>query len=141
LNGSTILKGAIWLLAASALAAAEDVPMPHYVKADLAALRILVERDPLRDAEYSFKAGDLRFRAIDGFSSYVPGIDRSEGELCSRPDEPLFHIRGTSDMVWGGEHAALIVRATEYARRFNGRMLKLRKLTRESLCQRASKPR
>ncbi|MCW5624548.1 MAG: hypothetical protein KIT73_07530 [Burkholderiales bacterium] len=52
--------------------------MPASVKEDLEHLRLLVERNPERDADMQFRNGDRRFRAIAGFVIHVPIVETKE---------------------------------------------------------------
>lgn len=124
------------LVAVTSLAAESEGGVPSSVREDLRSLRMTVERDPVKDAEYSYRAGDLRFRGVASFVVHVPGIEKQPNERgCFSGRERVFVIRGTSDVVYTTEHDILNRRATIYAARFNQRMMALRKLRIGSPCE------
>lgn len=78
--------------------------------------------DPIADLENNLSRGDCRFMGINGYSCSAPGADDAE-----EPWSPKFGrrcLRGTSDVIEGDAHLALINKATKYARVYNIELLR-----------------
>lgn len=98
----------------------------------IALLKWLNDADPVKDAHKAIEKGDCRLRAVYGEALEVPGFDFSKGynqELSGtynyfRTKYGLNPIEGTSDVLFGAEHARLNKRAYEYALEYNRIILK-----------------
>jgi outer membrane lipoprotein LolB len=78
--------------------------------------------DPIADLEKNLKGEDKRFIGINGYSCVAPGAENAK-----EPASAKFGIRcleGTSDLVEGKAHEALIKRAIGYARTYNVELLR-----------------
>jgi hypothetical protein len=77
---------------------------------------------PIADLERNLSVGDRRFIGINGYSCFPPGVDKAD-----EPWSPKFGIRclpGTSDVIEGDAHLALINKATKYAQEYNVELLR-----------------
>ena len=83
---------------------------------DIEFLQSLRERSPEADAQQAIVDKEIRFLAVAGVASHVPGID-SEGCLVDRSMVEI--IRGTGDVIISEEHLNFQSVAAEYAFRFN----------------------
>ena len=81
-------------------------------------LRWLDSADPRRDLSASLARGDTRFLGIHGYTSFVPGVDRS---IASH--HGVRYLDGTSDAIRGPEHARLNRLASTCAERYNKLLL------------------
>jgi hypothetical protein len=100
--------------------------VPSAIRADLDHLRVFVQRDPEKDARSAIANGRLRFLGVAGYVVEVPGVDGPKTIGCVAALEKVDIIRGTSDVVYGDEHAALIKEARRYAARYNAIIAKHR---------------
>lgn len=78
--------------------------------------------DPVADLERNLKSGDRRFVSICGYSCVALGADEAD-----EPRSSSFgtrRLRGTSCVVEGDAHSALIDLARNYARSYNGELLR-----------------
>ncbi|HEV7692370.1 MAG TPA: hypothetical protein VGO52_16150 [Hyphomonadaceae bacterium] len=75
------------------------------------------------DAERALKAGDTRVLGVYGYSVTFPGTSPKDWETFH---EAYRGIEGTSDMMYGDDHVALISNATDYAAIYNMFILKNR---------------
>jgi len=104
-------------------------------KANLNHLRTLVARDPEKDARAAIDNGNLAFFGVAGFSVMIPAGDEPDIGGCLRRADKVSLIRGTSDVVHGAEHLALIQQATRYAARYNALIAKQRGLRTAGGCR------
>jgi len=102
--------------------------------ADIAYLRRLVARDPVKDAQDSIAKGSLRFLGVAGYVVHVPGVDTDKLIGCTAILERVDVIRGTSDALMGKEHSDLIEKARTYAFRYNSLVAKHRRFKLPSNC-------
>ena len=107
-----------WFLLSAALLATACTPP---TESDLQ-LHQIAARDAVADARTAIARGDLRFVAIHGFSTEVPGVTLTEREL--NQDHRL--IEGTSDFYTSPAELALNERAREYATQYNAEILAAR---------------
>jgi len=77
-------------------------------------LRWLDSADPHRDLNDSLARGDTRFVGVYGYTTVIPGVERSGAFRHG-----VRYLRGTSDALESREHARLNRLAFEYARRYN----------------------
>jgi hypothetical protein len=72
---------------------------------------------------------------VAGYVVEVPGIDEPKNIGCVAALEKVDIIRGTSDVVYGDEHMALIEEARKYASRYNAIIAKHRGFRVPPSCQ------
>ena len=97
-----------------------ELAIPNDVRADLEYLRAFVAGDPEKQAHAAISRGNLELLGIAGYSVTVPVGDDADISGCLwGVDYQVKPIRGTSDVIEGREHMALIERATKYAARYN----------------------
>ncbi len=70
----------------------------------------------------------------DGFSVMVPSGEEPDIRGCLKQADKVKLIRGTSDVIYGDEHMALIQRATRYAARYNALIARERGLSTAGGC-------
>jgi len=121
-------------VAASGWAAAATEQIPKAVRADLEYLKTFVARDPDKDARDAINKGNLTFLGVAGYSVMVPAGDEADIGGCLKGPDKVKLIRGTSDVVYGDEHMALIQQATRYAARYNALIAKRRGLATTGEC-------
>jgi hypothetical protein len=68
------------------------------------------------------------FLGVAGYSVAVPSGDEPDIGGCLEDADKVELIRGTSDVVYGEEHMALIQQATAYAARYNALIARQRGL-------------
>jgi len=103
-----------------AFRAASELAIPKDIRADLEYLKVFVAGDPEKDAHSAISKGNLELLGVAGFSVTVPaGDDRDISGCLQGAHYQVRLIRGTSDVIEGDEHMALIERATKYAARYN----------------------
>jgi hypothetical protein len=90
---------------------------------NLSKLKWLDNANPVQDAEKAISDGDLRLRAIYGYSLIVPGIERDEYDEYEKK-HGFNPIAGTSDSLETSEHARLQHIASEYCLKYNNVILK-----------------
>jgi hypothetical protein len=83
----------------------------------------LYSAEPAQDYHSAISRKDYRFIGVNGYSSYVPGVNPT----CILNDSDVRLIAGTSDAVLNYEHAKLIAIAQVYANEYNIHMLTYRK--------------
>jgi len=97
-----------------------ELAIPNNIRADLEYLKVFVAGDPEKDAHSAISKGNLEFLGVAGLSVTVPaGDDRDISDCLQGANYPVRLIRGTSDVIEGDEHMALIERAMKYAARYN----------------------
>lgn len=88
-------------------------------------LRWLYKANPEKDAKEAIAQGDVRLRAVYGYTLVVPGI---KGDYTKYKETyGLNPIEGTSDFIQNEEHGKLIKLATKYAEKYNRIILKHKK--------------
>ena len=92
------------------------------VEVMIESLRWVETADPINDADQAIKAKDFRLLGIAGRGVSVPGLPEDSYWLYTKK-YGINVIKGTSDIVWGGEHSKLIEAATRYAETYNNRLL------------------
>jgi hypothetical protein len=115
-------------------AGAGTTEIPKAIEADLEYLKTLVARDPEKDARDSINKGNLEFLGVAGYSVTVPADGERDIGGCLKRADKVKLIRGTSDVVYGDEHMALIQQATRYAARYNVLIARRRGLTTAGGC-------
>ncbi len=106
-----------WRLASRSVS---ELAIPKDIRADLEYLKAFVAGDPEKDAHAAISRGNLELLGVAGYSVTVPAGDDADISGCLRgADYQVKLIRGTSDVIEGREHMALIERATKYAARYN----------------------
>jgi|CXWL01.1.fsa_nt_gi hypothetical protein len=108
--------------------------IPRAVRADLEYLKAFVARDPDKDARSSIGKSNLEFLGVAGYSVMVPSGEEPDIGACLKQADKVKLIRGTSDVIYGDEHMALIQRATRYAARYNALIAKERGLSTTGGC-------
>jgi hypothetical protein len=93
-----------------------------------------VARHPEKDARDSINKGNLEFLGVAGYSVMVSAGDEPDIGGCLKRADKVKLIRGTSDVVYGDEHMALIQQATRYAARYNALIAKARGLVTADGC-------
>src|SRR6266496_5845958 len=88
-------------------AAASD-EIPRAVRADLEYLKTLVARDPEKDARSAISKGKVEYLGVAGYSVTVPAGKELDIGGCLKRADKVRLIRGTSDVIYGDEHMALI---------------------------------
>jgi hypothetical protein len=115
------------------LACGSPVPaanaIPRAVQAELEYLKAFVARDPEKDARSPISKGNLEFLGAAGYSVMVPAAEEPDIGGCLKRVDKVRLIRGTSDVVYGDEHMALIQQARRYAARYNALIAKRRGLS------------
>ena len=81
--------------------------------------------NPVLDAQKAIQEGNLKFRAVYGFTVIVPGVNTKHRNKALEPQDYM-PIEGTSDALCEGEHSDLNIIATEYAKKYNQVILKVR---------------
>ncbi|MDO9289515.1 MAG: hypothetical protein Q7T83_12090 [Thermodesulfovibrionales bacterium] len=85
-------------------------------------LRWLYKANPEKDAKEAIAKGDLRLRAVYGYTLTVLGI---KGDYTKyREIYGINPIEGTSDFLQNEEHGKLNALATKYAEKYNRVILK-----------------
>jgi hypothetical protein len=74
--------------------------------------------DPISDAKKAIKNRNFALLGIAGYTWSIPGVDERK-KLEYRDTYGLRILEGTSDVVFGDEHARLIDLAAEYAKKYN----------------------
>lgn len=88
-------------------------------------LRWLYKANPEKDATKAIAKGDLRLRAVYGYTLSVPGI---KGDYTKYKETyGINPIEGTSDSLQNEEHGNLNALATKYAEKYNRIILKQKK--------------
>jgi hypothetical protein len=86
-------------------------------------LKWLDTADPVKDAHAAIESGDIRLKAVAGFTILVPGIPpQKEEEYRERFGVTV--ITGTSDVIESDDHARLNILATKYAEQYNEEVIK-----------------
>jgi len=88
---------------------------------DFGDLKHYEKADPHVDVSSSIAKGDLRFIALQGYSTYIPGVDDYFEKYSSYGYKV---IKGTSDVIQSYEHGRLIQIAQYYAKNYNQELLK-----------------
>ena len=83
----------------------------------------LYDADPTVDALEAISRNDLRFRGIYGAKLYIPRVPNECFSGWEETKKTVIPIEGTSNTVWGYEHARLIAIAREYAKWYNFQIL------------------
>lgn len=96
------------------------------LKAELSVLNLPA---PANDMKQSLNNGDKRFIGICGYACYPPGL--TDEELDWAKEYGFRIIEGTSDMIEGNEHAALIGKARVYAEQYNRALVQYLKQSQE----------
>ena len=78
--------------------------------------------NPIADLDRNLGVGNRSFVGISGYSCYAPGTDKAPEPQSERFGTKC--LRGTSDVVEGDVHLALIDKATSYARAYNVELLR-----------------
>ena len=81
-------------------------------------------RNPVREAEKSFKQGDYEIYSAKSYSLYYPGLDFVVGETVAKKFGAK-HIRGTSDVIESEEHRELNLVAFQFGSQYNQRKMQL----------------
>ena len=108
--------------------------LPGNVRADLEYLKAFVGRDPEKEARSSISNGNLEFLGVAGYSVMVPAGEEPDISGCLKKADEVKLIRGTSDVIYGGEHMALIQQATKFAARYNVLIARQRGLSTSGGC-------
>lgn len=98
---------------ASVLPACSASQSPQVVK-----LRWLYAADAGTAFRKDLKANQLRFYAVYGYTTVIPGIGYDKYVRCYQETE-LSYIEGTTDAVENAEHLLLNKRADRFAREYN----------------------
>lgn len=78
--------------------------------------------DPSIDLIKNIKIGDIRFKGINGYACFTPGVTEKEQILVEHSG--IHCLEGTSDAIESTEHGALIKIASEYAKKYNRQLVK-----------------
>ena len=105
----------IALLASSGLAAENASNVEN--------LKWLKDAEPTVDAKKALEKGDLRLKAVYGYSLYIPGT-KPEQFTNYKNKYGVMPIEGTSDVIESEEHKKLNHLAVEYAEQYNSIILK-----------------
>jgi hypothetical protein len=84
-------------------------------------LEWLTDADPARDLGAAWTRNDRRFIGVYGFTAYTPGVPESASKLVA--EHGVRYIEGTSDAIESSAHQHAVLRATEYAQRYNELLL------------------
>ena len=131
----SVLGGALAVIVVgcgSSVAASGEIP--RAVRADLEFLKALVARDPEKDARSAISKGKVEFLGVAGYSVTVPAGREPDIGGCLKRADGVKLIRGTSDVIYGDEHMALIQQATAYAARYNALIAQKRGLSTAGGC-------
>lgn len=88
-------------------------------------LRWLYKADPEKDALEAIAKGDLRLRAVYGYTMIIPGI--KDDYTKYKKAYGINPIEGTSDYLQNEEHGKLNTIAVKYAEKYNQVILKHKK--------------
>jgi len=91
--------------------------------AGIETLKWLETANPQTDAINAVNNNDLRLRAVYGFTLSIPGTEPSK-VMKYKASYGINPIIGTSDTIENKEHGRLIKLANEYAKQYNGIILK-----------------
>jgi hypothetical protein len=106
-------------------ACARELPSsesPDYIGTLTAELAVLNLQNPVADLDGNLLHGDPRFVCLYGFATYFPGVPDSQTSAVAKYGQRCF--AGSSDTIDGEAHSALIHKAKEYAKTYNGELLK-----------------
>jgi len=80
--------------------------------------------NPSADLARNFEHKDYRFIGICGYVCETPGLEMEDPKHEYPEYFGIRNLDGTSDVIEGDEHYALIQQATEYASKYNVLLLK-----------------
>ena len=79
-------------------------------------LKSLRNMDPIKDAHKAIKQGNLKYLAVGGYATSVPGVDTKD---CLVERKYTIFIKGTGDEWEDTEHMMLQKTAEDYALKYN----------------------
>ena len=80
--------------------------------------------NPIADLEANTAKGDRRFIGINGYTCHAPGVGTKDDKFVTSSLYGIRCLEGTGDVIEGNQHKHLIDKAIEYARTYNGELLR-----------------